>query len=417
MRHAESPGLLVLEDGTVFEGEAAAPGTRFGEVVFNTSMTGYQEVLTDPSYRGQIVVMTQPHIGNYGTSVEVAESERPWVEGFVARQFTARPSNHASGEGLLPYLRRAGVPALHGIDTRALVRRLRERGALRGVVTSERSDASALAAELADFPPMTGRALVDEVTCADVYEVPAGAAGGHPAARWHLAVYDFGVKTNILRSLAGRGARLTVLPANTPAARCLELGVDGVVLSNGPGDPEPLTGIIAGVRELLAANVPILGICLGHQLLGLALGGETFKLKFGHHGGNQPVRDLATGRVSITSQNHGFAVRPDSLPAGCTVTQVNLNDGTVEGFAVAGRPVLSVQYHPEAAPGPHDAADLFDRFLAALPGRDPAGALPSGSDPSGALPSGSASSGALPRGSASPGALPAGSASAAARRP
>jgi carbamoyl-phosphate synthase small subunit len=364
MRHAESPGLLVLEDGTVFEGEAAVPGTRFGEVVFNTSMTGYQEVLTDPSYRGQIVVMTQPHIGNYGTSAEVAESARPWVEGFVARQFTARPSNHASGEGLLSYLRHAAVPALHGIDTRALVRRLRERGALRGVVTSERSEASPLTAELADFPSMSGRALVDEVTCAAAYEIPV--PPGVPA-RWHLAVYDFGVKSNILRSLARRGARLTVLPANTPAAQCRAPGVDGVVLSNGPGDPEPLTGIIDSVRELVAANVPILGICLGHQLLGLALGAETFKLKFGHHGGNQPVRDLGTGRVSITSQNHGFAVRPDSLPAGCTVTQVNLNDGTVEGFDVAGRPVLSVQYHPEAAPGPHDAADLFDRFLRALP--------------------------------------------------
>jgi carbamoyl-phosphate synthase small subunit len=360
-----SPGLLVLEDGSVFEGEAVAAGTRFGEVVFNTSMTGYQEVLTDPSYRGQIVVMTQPHIGNYGTSAEVAESSRPWVEGFIARQFTARPSNHGSGEGLLQYLRRASVPALHGIDTRALVRRLRERGALRGVVTSERSDAAALTAELADFPTMAGRALVDEVTTAAVYEVPAGSAAGAPA-RCHLAVYDFGVKSNILRSLTQRGARLTVLPARTPAAGCLALGVDGVVLSNGPGDPEPLLEIVETVRELLAAGTPLLGICLGHQLLGLALGGETFKLKFGHHGGNQPVRDLPTGRVAITSQNHGFAVRPESLPPSCAVTQLNLNDGTVEGFDVAGRPVFSVQYHPEAAPGPHDAAGLFDRFLQAV---------------------------------------------------
>ncbi|HVR07591.1 MAG TPA: glutamine-hydrolyzing carbamoyl-phosphate synthase small subunit [Thermoanaerobaculia bacterium] len=371
-------GLLVLEDGTVFAGEAVSPGTRFGEVVFNTSMTGYQEVLTDPSYRGQIVVMTQPHIGNYGTNQDVAESARPWVEGFVARQFTARPSSHDSGEGLVQYLRRASVPALHGIDTRALVRRLRERGALRGVVTSERSDAAALTAELADFPLMTGRALVDEVTTAAAYEVPAAPAAeaadpaspALPAAgaagRCHLAVYDFGVKSNILRSLARRGARLTVLPARTPASECLALGVDGVVLSNGPGDPEPLPGIIAAVRELLASGTPLLGICLGHQLLGLALGGKTFKLKFGHHGGNQPVRETATGKVAITSQNHGFAVRPDSLPPSCTVTQVNLNDGTVEGFDVAGRPVYSVQYHPEAAPGPHDSAGLFDRFLDAV---------------------------------------------------
>ncbi len=391
---APSPGLLVLEDGTVFEGEAVSPGTRFGEVVFNTSMTGYQEVLTDPSYRGQIVVMTQPHIGNYGTNQEVAESERPWVEGFVARQFTARPSSHDSGEGLVSYLRRAAVPALHGIDTRALVRRLRERGALRGVVTSERSDTAALTAELADFPLMAGRALVDEVTTTAAYEVPAapalagaeaaaGAAGAFGASsasnapgafgafgasgrRCHLAVYDFGVKSNILRSLARRGARLTVLPARTPASDCLALGVDGVVLSNGPGDPEPLTGIVEAVRELLAGGTPLLGICLGHQLLGLALGGRTFKLKFGHHGGNQPVREVATGKVAITSQNHGFAVRPDSLPPSCAVTQLNLNDGTVEGFDVAGRPVYSVQYHPEAAPGPHDAAGLFDRFLQAV---------------------------------------------------
>jgi len=390
MRHGAAPsGLLVLEDGTVFEGEAVSAGTRFGEVVFNTSMTGYQEVLTDPSYRGQIVVMTQPHIGNYGTSEDTAESARPWVEGFIARQFTARPSSHGSGEGLVQYLRRAAVPALHGIDTRALVRRLRERGALRGVVTSERSDAAALTAELADFPLMTGRALVDEVTTAAAYEVPAASAGDGaggagpdcpgPAAaaggrRCHLAVYDFGVKSNILRSLAQRGAHLTVLPARTPAGDCLALGVDGVVLSNGPGDPEPLVEIIETVRELLASGTPLLGICLGHQLLGLALGGETFKLKFGHHGGNQPVREVATGKVAITSQNHGFAVHPDSLPPSCAVTQLNLNDGTVEGFDVAGRPVFSVQYHPEAAPGPHDSVGLFDRFLRAVAGRTPAAA-------------------------------------------
>jgi carbamoyl-phosphate synthase small subunit len=355
--------LLLLEDGSVFEGEAVSPGTRFGEVVFNTSMTGYQEVLTDPSYRGQIVVMTQPHIGNYGVGTDAAESDRPWAEGFIARQFTARPSGTASDEGLPSYLRRHGVPAVHGIDTRALVRRLRERGALRGVLTSERSDIDRLAAELADFPTMEGRALVDEVTRAERSEtaVPDGVA-----ERCHLAVYDFGIKTNILRELGHRGARLTVFPARTPVDEVLRLGADGVVLSNGPGDPEPLTEIIENVRGLLAADVPVLGICLGHQLLGLALGARTFKLKFGHHGGNQPVRDVATGRVAITSQNHGFAVRPETLPAGCVVTQINLNDGTVEGFAVAGKPVHSVQYHPEAAPGPHDASGLFDRFLAAL---------------------------------------------------
>jgi carbamoyl-phosphate synthase small subunit len=354
-----STGLLLLEDGSVFEGEAVSPGTRFGEVVFNTSMTGYQEVLTDPSYRGQIVIMTQPHIGNYGTGPEFAESLHPWVEGFVARRFTVKPSGQG-GEGLVSYLRRFAVPALQGLDTRAVVRRLRERGALRGVLTTERSDVDRLRAELEDFPSMAGRALVDEVTCASRYEL---APDPEAEERCHLAVYDFGIKTNILRSLTQRGARLTVLPARTPAAECLALPVDGVVLSNGPGDPEPLTGIIDAVRELVESSRPVLGICLGHQLLGLALGGRTFKLKFGHHGGNQPVRDVVTGKVAITSQNHGFAVEPGSLPASCAVTELNLNDGTVEGFSVTGKPVFSVQYHPEAAPGPHDAAGVFDQFL------------------------------------------------------
>ena len=353
--------LLVLEDGAVFEGRAVSPGTRFGEVVFNTSMTGYQEILTDPSYRGQIVVMTLPHIGNYGISGDVAESARPWVEGFVARQFTAEPSSHRSEEGLVGYLTRHDLPAIDGIDTRALVRRVREKGALRGVVTSERSDVSTLQRELAEFPAMSGRALVEEVTCSEPWVLePEG------PARFHLAVYDFGVKQNILRSLVNRGARVTVLPASTPAARCLAAGVDGVVLSNGPGDPEPLVGIVDAVRELVDSATPLFGICLGHQLLGLALGGRTFKLKFGHHGGNQPVRHLSTGRVLITSQNHGFAVDPGSLPAHCRVSEVNLNDGTVEAFVVEDRPVFSAQYHPEAAPGPRDADSLFDRFLASV---------------------------------------------------
>jgi len=359
--NAKPPALLVLEDGSVFEGLAAAPGTRFGEVVFNTSMTGYQEILTDPSYRGQIVVMTFPHIGNYGVNEEVSESTRPWVEGFVARQFTGRASSHASDEELTAYLKRHGVPAIHGVDTRAIVRRVREKGALRGVVTSEHSSVSLLVAELADHPPMEGRALVEEVTCEEPYEL---AAAGEE--EFHLAVYDFGLKKNILRSLCERGARLTVLPASTPAADCLALGVDGVVLSNGPGDPEPLHRVRASIADLLSAGIPIFGICLGHQLLGLALGGETFKLKFGHHGGNQPVLDVDTRKIRITSQNHGFAVLPESLPESCHVQEVNLNDGTVEAFVVSDRPVFSAQYHPEAAPGPHDAADLFDRFLATV---------------------------------------------------
>ena len=362
---SQDEALLVLEDGAVFAGRAVAPGTRFGEVVFNTAMSGYQEVLSDPSYRGQIVVMTQPHIGNYGVADEAAESARPWAEGFVARRFTAEPSNHSSSGDLPGYLRRHGLPALDGIDTRALVRRLRERGALRGVLTSERSEVAALLAEVLDFPSMTGRALVSEVTCANERTLPAL---GVETPRARLAVYDFGCKANILRSLRARGVELEVIPAATPAARVLALGVDGVVLSNGPGDPEPLTEIVANVRALVDAGLPVFGICLGHQLLGLAMGARTFKLKFGHHGGNQPVVDLATRRVSITSQNHGFAVDPQTLPAGCRPTEVNLNDGTLESFAVDGCPILSVQYHPEAAPGPHDAARLFDRFLASLPG-------------------------------------------------
>ncbi|MDX1997280.1 MAG: glutamine-hydrolyzing carbamoyl-phosphate synthase small subunit [Thermoanaerobaculia bacterium] len=366
-RGREATGLLLLEDGSVFEGRAEGVGTRFGEVVFNTSMTGYQEVLTDPSYRGQIVVMTQPHIGNYGISAQAAESERPWVEGFVARKFTARPSGPPAerAQGDLPgYLSRNGIPALDEIDTRAVVRRLREHGALRGVITSERSDTSALLSELRDFPSMAGRSLVADVTRAEITEIPAVGP-----ERLRLAVYDFGIKANILRSLAERGVTLTVLPAATPAAVCQALDVDGIVLSNGPGDPEPLVEIIATVRTLLADDRPMFGICLGHQLLGLAYGARTFKLKFGHHGGNQPVKDLATGRIAITSQNHGFAVDPDSLPAGVHATHVNLNDGTLEGFAARGRPVFSAQYHPEAAPGPHDAAVLFDRFLTEVAAR------------------------------------------------
>jgi len=357
--------LLVLEDGSVFPARAVAPGTRFGEVVFNTAMSGYQEVLSDPSYRGQIVVMTQPHIGNYGVAGEAAESARPWVEGFVARRFTAAPSNHTS-EGDLPgYLGRHGVPAIDRLDTRAVVRRLREKGALRGVVTTERDDVDALLAEVRDTPPMTGRALVDEVTCGQAETLPAIGVD-RPRAR--LAVLDFGCKANILRSVRELGVEVERLPAHTPASHVRSLDVDGVLLSNGPGDPEPLTGIVETVREVVDSGLPTFGICLGHQLLGLALGGRTFKLKFGHHGGNQPVVDLETRQVAITSQNHGFAVDPDSLPAGCRPTELNLNDGTVESFAVEGRPILSVQYHPEAAPGPHDAHPLFRRFLETLPG-------------------------------------------------
>lgn len=356
--------FLLLEDGSLYRGFACAPGTAFGEVVFNTSMTGYQEILTDPSYRRQIVVMTQPHIGNYGTRKTAEESGRTWVEGFVARRFTHQASAWGSEEELPEYLIRNGVPALEGIDTRALVRHLREHGAMRGVVSSEVERLDELTAELAASPSMAGRALVSEVTCTEEYTLePSAASEGERPRPLHIAVYDFGAKANIPRCLAERGARVTVLPAHTPASRCEELGVDGVVLSNGPGDPEPLADIVDNVRQLVESERPLFGICLGHQVLGLALGGRTYKLKFGHHGANQPVQEAATGKVTITSQNHGFAVDPESLPPSCEITHRNLNDGTVEGLALKGRDVFSVQYHPEAAPGPHDARDLFDQFL------------------------------------------------------
>lgn len=363
-------GLLLLEDGSQFRGLCHSPGTAFGEVVFNTSMTGYQEILTDPSYRRQIVVMTQPHIGNYGTGDRMAESGRPWAEGFIARRFTEQPSNHGSEADMPGYLRRHEVPALSGIDTRALVRRLRDKGAMRGVVTDRTSaeDVARLQEELAAQPTMKGRALVGEVTRDAVQELEPLAEG---SLGWtpHIGLLDFGAKGSIAEHLRLRGARVTLLPAQTSADDVLAKDFDGIMLSNGPGDPEPLTDIIANVKRLVESGTPLFGICLGHQLLALALGGRTYKLKFGHHGGNQPVQDLDTGQVTITSQNHGFAVDEDNLPEKIRVTHRNLNDKTVEGLASTDYPAFSVQYHPEAAPGPHDAFYLFDRFLESIPRR------------------------------------------------
>ena len=374
MRHGAAPsGLLVLEDGTVFEGEAVSAGTRFGEVVFNTSMTGYQEVLTDPSYRGQIVVMTQPHIGNYGTSQEVAESARPWVEGFIARQFTARPSSHDSGEGLVQYLRRAAVPALHGIDTRALVRRLRERGALRGVVTSERSDVAALTAELADFPLMTGRALVDEVTTAAAYEVPAGCGDGAAPPPRGLRLRRQ-VEHPALAGAARRAPDRAAGPhpgQRLPGARRRRRGA--VERPGRPGaahrDHRQRCASCSRRTRRCSASASATSCSAWRSAA------QTFKLKFGHHGGNQPVRDVATGKVAITSQNHGFAVRP-RLAAGRPAPSPSSTSTTAPSRAStspAGRSsrCSTTRRRP---PGRTTPSGLFDRFLRAVAGRSPAAA-------------------------------------------
>lgn len=358
------PAVLALEDGRVFEGLAAGgEKTAFGEVVFNTAMSGYEETLTDPSYRGQIVVMTASHVGNYGMIQADAESDRIQVAGFAARQFTAEPSNFRSEGGLLPALTQAGIPAIDGIDTRALVRHLRSRGAMRGAISSQRvGDVPRLLEEIRRQPGMAGAALALEVGTRTPYR------WGGPAGRPMVAALDYGMKRNIARKLDAWGLDVTVFPAATPV-EALAGGDDpwdGYFLSNGPGDPAALPGCVDTIRGLLETGRPIFGICLGHQLLALALGATTFKLKFGHRGVNHPVRNLASGEVSITSQNHGFAVDPGSLPAGLEMTHVNLNDGTCEGFRLKGREVYAVQYHPESAPGPHDSETLFAAFSRAL---------------------------------------------------
>ena len=350
---------LVLEDGTAFKGRAVgAEGEAFGEVVFNTAMTGYQEVLTDPSYTGQLVTMTYPHIGNYGVTEEDAESRRTWLAGFILRELSPIASNFRSQEALDAYLIRQQVVAIDGVDTRALTLTLRQQGSMKGAISTTEPDPQKLLARVRTAPDIVGVDLVKQVTCAAPYDWPMT---GLPSAE--VVVMDFGVKHNILRELARRGARVTVVPAATPAADILARKPDGILLSNGPGDPAAVTYAIETIRQLLG-RAPILGICLGHQLLGHAYGGETMKLKFGHHGSNHPVQDVATGNVAITTQNHNFAVRLDSIPGGAArITHTNLNDGTVEGMRHKTLPIVSLQYHPEAAPGPHDARYLFDQFF------------------------------------------------------
>lgn len=374
------PCRLALEDGTVLRGHAfGARGERSGEVVFNTSLTGYQEVLSDPSYRGQIVAMTAPEIGNVGCNPEDEESRRVWLSGYVVRELSPVVSSWRARESLEALLEREGVVGLCGVDTRALTRVLRTQGMLRGLLSTEdpaRVKDGELIERVRATPGLDGRDLVSEVSCAERYEWTegtwAGIAGAGPIerrpARHHVVAYDFGCKRNILRSLVDAGCRVTVVPASTPAAEALALRPDGIFLSNGPGDPAAVDYAARAVGELAQSGLPLFGICLGHQLLGLALGGSTYKLKFGHHGGNQPVMDLATRKVSITAQNHGYAVDVASLAGRAQLSHVNLNDGTVEGMRLADRPVFSVQYHPEAAPGPHDAADLFQRFVTLMDG-------------------------------------------------
>ena len=376
--------ILALEDGTWYRGLAAgAQGEATGEVVFNTSMTGYQEVLTDPSYAGQIVTMTAPQIGNYGVAAGDAESQAPRVAGFVMREESPLASNWRADGTLRDYLVRHRIVAIADIDTRALTRVLRSAGVMRGVIATGPADPDALVARALAIPKMEGSDLVRGVTCerayrwdqrtraegdADHVEFDVTPARG-ASRRLRVAAYDFGVKWNILRRLDAYGCDVHVFPASARAADLLAIDPDGLFLSNGPGDPAALGYAIDNVRELAQTGRPMFGICLGHQILGLAVGGATFKLKFGHRGANHPVKDLRSGKVEITSQNHGFAVDPGSLPADVAVTHLNLYDGTLEGFRHVSKPMFSVQYHPEASPGPHDADYLFQQFLDAMENR------------------------------------------------
>jgi carbamoyl-phosphate synthase small subunit len=365
--------ILALEDGRLFRGKAfGALAERFGEVVFNTSLTGYQEIFTDPSYAGQIVVLTNPHIGNYGTSPSDAESARPYIEGLVVREFSPVSSSWRSTEVADDYLERNGVPVIAEIDTRAVVRHLRANGVMRGVISTAVEDTDALVAKARAHKKMDGTDLASVVSTKKSYtwdsSEPRNGTGDKllPVAmsageQMHVVAYDFGIKENILRMLSRENCRVTVVPARTPAADVLAMEPDGIFFSNGPGDPEPLEYAQQNIRDLQGKK-PMFGICLGHQLFGIALGGTTYKLKFGHHGGNHPIMNLETGRVEITAQNHNFNVDPKSLPDDVAVTHVNLNDDTLAGLKHKTDPMFSVQYHPEASPGPHDSHYLFKDF-------------------------------------------------------
>jgi carbamoyl-phosphate synthase small subunit len=361
--------ILALADGLVFEGHSfGAEGETSGEIVFNTSMTGYQEILTDPSYKGQIVTMTYPQIGNYGVNDEDVESAKPYVEGFIVKEYLDIPSNWRSKKSLHQYLAENGIVGIQGIDTRALTRHLRDFGAQPGVISTKDMKPESLVAKAQKLPKMSGLDLAKEVTCKEPYTWDQGdwdlAKGyaGKPASRYKVVAYDYGIKRNILRLLTQAGCDVTVVPATMPAEDVLAMNPDGVFLSNGPGDPEPVTYAINSIKKILGKK-PVFGICLGQQLLGLALGGRTYKLKFGHHGGNQPIMDLTTRKVEIAAENHGFAVDMKTIKDQVVMTHMNLNDKTCEGIQHKTLPAFSVQYHPEASPGPHDSRYLFQRFV------------------------------------------------------
>ncbi len=370
---SRTPAILVLKDGTVFCGTSiGAPGLTVGEVVFNTAMTGYQEILTDPSYCRQIVTLTYPHIGNYGANAQDVESSRVYAAGLVIRDLPVRSSNWRENWTLEEYLVRENVVAIADIDTRKLTRILRDRGAQDGCIMAGEVDVEAALAAAREFPGLVGMDLAKVVSCKQAYDWSEGGwslesgYGRLEDSRFHVVAYDYGVKRNILRKLTQRACKVTVVPAEMPAEEALGLAPDGILLANGPGDPAPCDYAIRAIRTFLGVGVPLFGICLGHQLLGLAVGARTVKMKFGHHGANHPVQDLETGRVMITSQNHGFAVDPATLPGNARVTHVSLFDGSLQGFSLTDRPAFCFQGHPEASPGPRDVDYLFDRFIASM---------------------------------------------------